>query len=91
MLHCIREGLMPLVKEMFQGPVEVDETYVGGKESNKYASKKLNAERGPVGKTAVVAAKDRATGKVIAQTVSFTNKVTPGSSDQWHFRSELPA
>ena len=48
----------------FTGPIEMDETYMGGLESNKHASKKLRAGRGTVGKTPVMGAKDRETKKV---------------------------
>ncbi|WP_443748374.1 IS1595 family transposase [Asticcacaulis solisilvae] len=58
------------------GPtVEVDETFVGGKETNKHASKKLKKGRGAVGKAVVVGVKAR-TGEVRAAHVQGTDKAT---------------
>ena len=62
--------------EKFAGPVEVDETYIGGKETNKHADKKPNAGRGTVGKSVVAGAKDRDSGQVSAQIVPDIKRAT---------------
>lgn len=59
------------------GPVEVDETYIGGRRRNmSNAKRKALTGRGPVGKTAVVGAKDRASNQVRAQVVERTDAET---------------
>ena len=80
MLHRIREAWMP--KDggtSYAGPVEVDETYMGGKRANMSNAKRkelADTGRGAVGKTAVVGAKDRATNQVSARVVTDTTKPT---------------
>jgi transposase-like protein len=65
MAHRIRETWKNR-KPLFNGPVEVDETFMGGKERNKHSDKRHREWSPKAGKTVVVGAKDRATNKVNA-------------------------
>ena len=75
MLQRIRKA-WEAQEPLFAGPIEVGETYLGGKETNKHARKKLNAGRGTVGKSTVIGAKDRKTGKVRAKVIKGTDAKT---------------
>lgn len=64
--HRIRQAWGDPAERMMAGPVEVDETYIGGKEGNKHENKRTG-RRGHDGKVAVIGVKDRATGEVRAE------------------------
>ena len=71
--HRIRETWKDNRGDEFTGPVEVDETFMGGKEKNKHEDKRSHT-RGPSGKTVVVGMKDRETNKVVAKPVPERTK-----------------
>ncbi len=70
MLHRIREAWAGEQAALFSGPVEADETYIGGKRKNmsKAKRKSLNG-RGGAGKAIVAGVKDRETNRIAARRV----------------------
>ena len=76
MLHRLRLALEAETGP-FAGPVEVDETHIGGKRKNKSLAKRKELRgRGPVDMTTVAGAKDRETNRVAARVVENTDAPT---------------
>ena len=73
--HRLRAAFAKAQSTPFAGPVEVDETYVGGKEKNRHQSQKRGLS-GIAGKAIVVGAKDRASNQIAAQQVQGTDRET---------------
>jgi transposase-like protein len=81
-LHRLREACGSKIEKL-QGIVEIDETFVGGKETNKHDSKKLKAGRGTVGKTAVLGMRERG-GRTVAMPIESTDRATVHAAIQQH-------
>ncbi|MXZ70833.1 MAG: IS1595 family transposase [Acidobacteria bacterium] len=77
MLHRIREAWADGTAGEFAGPVEADETFVGGKAKNMHAAQRRELTgRGGVDKMTVAGVRDRATGRVRATVVPDTSGAT---------------
>jgi transposase-like protein len=93
MAHRIREGMRELFPEEV-GPlggegktVEIDETYVGGKEKNKHANKRKHLGTGGVGKQAVFSLVERK-GKVRSHHVPSVSAKTLRPILEKHIHAE---
>lgn len=74
MCHRIRAAMVNDEFLKLTGVVEIDETYVGGRNKNRHADKRIPG-RGTAGKTAVVGAISRK-GSVVAQVIENTDTET---------------
>lgn len=76
--HRIREAYTDHHADPFLGPVEADETYVGGKAKNMHARQRREriSGRGVADKTPVVAVKDRHSNQIAATVTDRTDAET---------------
>ena len=73
--HRIREAMVS-EKPTMMGPLQNDEVYIGGRERNKHADRKLRAGRGTVGKQPVIGSYDERTGQIWLEVVKGVDGVT---------------
>ena len=74
MLQRLREACSGKMDKL-SGLVEIDETFVGGREANKHEHKKLRMGRGSVGKTAVLGLRERG-GKMLGIKIEVNDAET---------------
>ena len=67
-----RTGFVGSGQEPFEGPVEYDETFIGGKEGKKHAKKRKRPGGGYGGKEVLAGAYDHATGQLHTKVIKNT-------------------
>ncbi len=75
-LHRIRESMQDRREEKLSGIVEVDETYIGGKERNKHRNKRIKGSQDGKGKVVIIGLLQRG-GRLIMQQVPNSRAQRP--------------